>query len=245
MPNGYKIGGRHIHEFLVEMTGKEVPITPPFSNQDETQGGRDGGWDFGVQYEPKIIPVDHYIWTPDRATTQAKLREMAGHLNPRKGAQELIFDDEPDKMYYARINEQINIEEVIKLYNDFRLTFICYDPFTYSAIEYSTQITGSGIVWTSGSHVSKPILVVDHKGGSATVTCTPPGGDPQSIVFTADTPPGTFTIDMKQGTVKMGSAGGDKYIESLQWIEMVYGNNAFTHTGNINSVTVKYRHTWF
>jgi phage-related protein len=197
-----------------------------------------------LHLEPKIIPVDHYIWTPDRATSQAKIRELAGHLNPRKGAQELIFDDEPDKMYYARLNVQINIEQIIKLFNDFSLEYICYDPFTYSATEFTEQVTGSKTIWHSGTHVSKPILVVDHKGGSATVTCTPSGGDPQIIEFESTTPAGTFTIDMKQGTVKRGSAGGDKYIKSLTWVEMPQGNNAFTHSSNINSVTVKYRNTW-
>lgn len=244
MPNGYSFGGRHIHEFLVEMTGKEVPITPPFTNQAETQGGRDGGWDFGMQYDPKIIPVDHYIWTPDRATTQAKIRELAGHMNPRKGSQVLIFDDEPDKMYYARLNDQLNLAEIMKLFNDFSLEFICYDPFTYSVTEYAPVITNSGTINHLGSHVSKPILVVDHKGGSATITNTPSGGSAQSIVFTSATPVGIYTIDMKQGTVKQGSSGADKWITSLQWIEMPQGNNVITHTANINNVTVKYRNTW-
>jgi predicted phage tail component-like protein len=244
MPNGYTIGGRHIHEFLVEMTGKEVPITPPFTNLAETQGGMDGGWDFGIQYEPKIIPVDHYIWTSDRAITQNNLRDLASHLNPRKGSMELIFDDEPNKMYYARINEQINIKEIVKLFNDFTLSFICYDPFTYSKDEITSQVVGSKVINHLGTFVSKPILVVDHKGGSATITMTPSGGDPVTVVFNTATPSGIYTIDMKAKTVKMGSIGGDKYIDSLTWFEMPYGNSTFTHTTNINSVTVKYRDTW-
>lgn len=226
------------------MTGKEVPITPPFTNLAENQGGRDGGWDFGIQYEPKIIPVDHYIWTSDRATTQNNIRNLAGILNPRLGAKPLIFDDEPDKMYYARLNSQLNVEEILKLFNDFSLEFICYDPFTYSVTEYSPVITTSGVINHLGTHVSRPTLIVDHAGGDAQITCTPSGGSAMTVDFTADTPTGIFTIDMKAGTVLLGAGPGDKYIESMQWFEMPQGNNTVAHTANINNVTVKYRHTW-
>lgn len=247
MPLGYTIGGRHIHEFGCEMTGKEVPITPPFENQAETQGGRDGGWDFGIQYEPKIIPVDHYIWQNTRKMSQDQIRALAGHLNPRKGAQELIFDDEPDKMYYARLSEQINLAEIIKLYNDFTLSFICYDPFTYSVDEYTKTISGGATMGTIdhlGTHVSRPILVIDHLGGSATIKNITPDQQEQIVVFTADAEPGTYQIDMKEGTVTLGTSGGDKYIDSLEWIEMPQGTNTITKTAKINSVTVRYRHTW-
>lgn len=245
MPNGYTIGGRHIHEFKCEMTGMpDIPMMPPISNQAETQAGRDGGWDFGIQYDPKIITVDHYIWTSARSQTNDLARELAGHLNPRLGAKTLIFDHEPDKMYYARLNTQFKIEEIIKLYNDFSLEFICYDPFTYSVQELTKIITGNGTIDHLGTHVSRPILVIDHKGGSATITCTPPSGDPMVIEFESTTPSGSITIDMKAGTVKRGTSSGDKYIKSMKWIEMPQGINTITHTANINSITVRYRHTW-
>lgn len=244
MPNGYTLNAKHIRDFSVEMTGKEMPITPPIQNNSEDQAGRDGGWDFGVKYDPKIIPIDHHIWTNSRAETQTMIRNLAGWLNPRLGAKQLIFDDEPDKMYFARLSTQINLEQIIKLFNDFSLEFICYDPFTYSVQEYTEIITSSGTISHQGTHVSKPVLVVDHAGGSATITNTTPDGQTQVTEFNADTPPGQYTIDMKEGTVKMGSEGGDKHINSIQWIEMQQGSNTIAHSVNINQVTVKYRHTW-
>lgn len=244
MPMGYTFGGRHIHEFLVEMTGKNVPMTPPIKNLSEEQGGIDGGWDFGIQYEPKIITIDHYILANTREERQNMIRELAGWLNPRLGARELIFDDEPDKMYYARLSEQFALEKVIGTYSDFSLNFICYDPFTYSVQEYTQNITGSGQVEHLGTHVSKPILIVDHRGGSATVTNQTQDGQTQTLTFASTTPPGIFTIDMKEGTVKLGTQSGEKYIDSIEWFELEQGMNTITHSGNINQVTVKYRHTW-
>lgn len=247
MPNGYEIGGRHIHDFRVEMTGMpNVPVMPPFANQSETQGGRDGGWDFGIQYEPKIITVDHYIWTEARHDTQNLARSLAGHLNPRKGSQILIFDHEPDKMYYARLNDQMNVEEIIKLFNTFTLEYICFDPFTYSVKEYTQNVTTTPVIDHKGTHVSKPILVIDHRGGPDTITCTPQDGvsAPMSVSFEATTPSGQFIIDMKAGTVVFNGGSGDKYIKSLTWIEMPPGPSRYTHGGNITRVTAKYRDTW-
>lgn len=245
MPKGYTFGGRHIHEFKTEMTGMpDIPLMPPVSNMSETQAGKDGGWDFGVQYDPKIITVDQYIWTDTRTETQNLARELAGHLNPRLGAQELIFDHEPDKMYMARLNSQFKVEEIIKLFNDFTLEFICYDPFTYSVIEETEVITTSGQIVQNGTHVAKPILVIEHRGGSATIENTTPDGQIQSVVFASNTPAGQFTIDMKEGTVLFGSSGGDKYIESIKWFELAQGTNEITHGINIDQVTFKYRHTW-
>jgi predicted phage tail component-like protein len=244
MPNGFKFGDQHCHTFSVEMTGKEVPITPPFTNNAETQAGIDGGWDFGMQYEPKIIPVDVYLWEDSRMSAQSQARAVAGWLNPRAGSQILIFDDEPDIMYYARLNDQLKIDEVIKLFNEFTIEFICYDPFAYSIQEYSQLITTSGTINHMGTHVSQPVLIIDHKGGSATVKNVTPDGSEQSVVLSGSSPAGTYRIDMKAKTVLYGSDGGDKYIESLQWIEMPQGTNTITHGVNINNVTVNYRTTW-
>lgn len=245
MPSGYTFGGRHVHEFEAEMTGMpDIPLTPPFENMSEDQAGIDGGWDFGVRYKPKVISVDHYIWTNDKNQTSAIAREMAGHYNPRLGSRPLIFDDEPDKMYFARLSEQLSLEEKFQAFNEFSLEFICYDPFTYSVQEFTEVINGSGVITHDGTHVSKPILIVEHAGGSATVTNTTPDGVTQTVTFASNTTAGQYTIDMKQGTVKRGTSGGDKYIDNLEWFEMPKGDNTIAHSGNITSVTVKYRHTW-
>lgn len=244
MPMGYTFGGKHIHEFGCEMTGHDVPVTPPFTNMDENQGGRDGGWDFGIQYDPKIIQVDHYVWTKTRKESQDMIRNMAGHFNPRLGAQEIIFDEEPDKVYYGRLNSQFKIEELLKLFNEFTLEFICYDPFTYSVQEYTEIITNSGTIEHIGTHVSKPILVIDHKGGASTITNTTPDGKTQTVTFKDTAVAGIYTIDMKEGTVKKDDDSGDKYIESIEWIELEQGVNTIAHSANITNVTVKYRHTW-
>lgn len=245
MPSGYTYGGRHISEFSMEMTGMpDIPITAPFDNLTEDQAGRDGGWDFGVQYKPRIIPVDHYIWTRDKNQTSQIAREAGGHFNPRLGSRPLIFDDEPDKMYLARLSEQFSLEGKFQAFNEFSLEFICHDPFTYSVEEFTETVSGSGIIEQMGTHVSRPILVIEHNGGSATITNNAPDGQVQTVVFASNTPSGQYTIDMKAGTVKRGSEGGDRYIDSLTWFDLSQGENTVTHTANISSLTVKYRHTW-
>ncbi|MGR5914554.1 distal tail protein Dit [Bacillus pacificus] len=85
---------------------KEVPLMPPISNQDEDAPGMDGAHDFGVKYDPKIIPVKvQVLGAESKADYNNKLRNLATKLNPRIGAKPLIFADEPDKQYYARLSE--------------------------------------------------------------------------------------------------------------------------------------------
>ncbi|AYP68835.1 hypothetical protein BpsM61_00061 [Bacillus phage vB_BpsM-61] len=244
MPEGYSLGGRHIHDYLVEMTDKDVPPAPPIKNNDEEQGGRDGGWDFGVQYLPKIITVDHYILAETKQERKDMIRSLAGITNPRKGSQELIFDDEPDKMYFARLNEQFALDKEVSSYSDFTLIYICYDPFTYSTEEYTRNISGSGTIDHEGTHVSRPVLVIDHNGGAATITNTEPSGRKQEVIFKSSTAPGQYTIDMKEGIILRGNESGEKHIDSVQWFEMPEGTNTITHSNNISGITVIYRHTW-
>lgn len=229
----------------VEMTGYYVPPSPPIENNDESQAGKDGGWDFGIQYGPKIIEVDHYINAQDKVTRKATERRLAGFLNPRIGTRQIIFQDDPDFCYFGRLSNQFDLGTHVASYSDFTLNFTCYDPFTYSVQEYSPTITTSGTIDHLGEHVAQPILTVDHKGGTATIVNTTPSGDKQTIEFTAETPQGTYIIDCKAKTVIRGTGSGDKYMKDpIQWFEMPKGINTITHGVNINKVTVRYRHTW-
>ena len=51
-------------------------------------------------------------------------------MNPRKGSQILIFDDEPDIMYYARISNQVPLDTLGAM-GTFTLQLVCPDPFAY------------------------------------------------------------------------------------------------------------------
>lgn len=242
----YSIDGKHLSEFGdIEMTGKDIPVSPPFSNNEEKQAGIDGGWDFGIEYEPKIITVDHYVLANTKQARKDLERKMAGFLNPRRGKRTIVFDDEPDKCYFGRLSEQFKLDELMNNFSDFTLNFICYDPFTYSVQEYERTIQTEGTIDHLGEHVAQPILIVRHKGGTGSIVNTQPDGTTQTVEFNDRTMAGTYYIDMKEKTVKMADGtSGDKYIESLSWFEMPNGTNTITHGINIENVIVRYRNTW-
>lgn len=242
----YSIDGKHLSEFGdIEMTGKIIPVSPPFSNNEEKQAGIDGGWDFGIQYEPKIITVDHYILETHRQARKDLERSLAGYLNPRRGTRTIIFDEEPDKCYFGRLSEQFKPENVINNYSDFSLNYICYDPFTYSVQVYEKLISTAGTVNHLGEHVAQPILIIRHKGGTGSIVNTTPDGTTQTVEFNDKTVAGTYTINMKEKTVTMADGqSGDRFIESLEWFTMPNGENEVTHGINIENVVVQYRNTW-
>lgn len=242
----YSVDGKHLSEFGdIEMTGKNIPVSPPFSNNEEKQAGIDGGWDFGIQYEPKIITVDHYILANTKQARKDLERKMAGYLNPRRGSRTIIFDEEPNMCYFGRLSEQFKLDELMNNYSDFSLNYICYDPFTYSVQVYEEIVRTEGVVNHQGVHVAQPILIVRHNGGTGSIVNTQPDGTTQTVEFNDKTVPGTYTINMKEKTVTMNDGtSGDRYIESIEWFTMPEGENVVTHGINIDQVAIQYRNTW-
>jgi len=128
---GFKYDGTHSDTLSILMNSKNVPMIPPLRENFEPIPGKDGAWDFGVQYGSRPLGTTCTIIAASAADLKTKLRALVGFLNPRLGARPLIFDDEPDKLYYARITGQLPLDQIGAM-GTFTLQFICSDPFLYS-----------------------------------------------------------------------------------------------------------------
>lgn len=242
--DGFTFGGVSSSSLNLIVLGNPVPLMPEISEQSEEMPGLDGGYDFGIQYKAKIIPVTvRLLNSTSKADYKAKLRNLAAILNPRLGAKELIFDDEPDKMYLARLTENFTPERVGMISDIFTLSFICYDPFAYGV----TEKTESGLsfdVENLGSHVATPTFFITTGAGAGSVKVTHPDETIDEIVFKSTTIAGTYIINTKEKTSIVGIEGAYRYLEKEEYPTLQPNINQIEATGAVTDVEIRYRDTW-
>ena len=244
--DGFKLGGVTSSSLGLFVIDKEIPFMPEIEEQAEEMPGMDGGYDFGVRYKPKIIPVKvRLIDCASKTIYNNRLRTIAAKFNPRLGSKPLIFDDEPDKMYFARLSETFSPTRIGLISNEFTLTFICYDPFTYSVEEKeksgATQVTIEHV----GSHLARPTLIITKTAGAAVTKNVRPDQTEEEIRFNASAPAGVFTIDSKEQTTLLDGAGAYEYLEDEKYFSLQEGSNTISKvSGSITNIRVIYRDTW-
>lgn len=242
MGNGFTFGGVHSDSLGLIVNSKTIPASPPISNRLQEIGGVDGAWDYGVSYGPRELEIDVTILGDTPADTRRSVRKLVGTMNPRKGSQILIFDDEPDIMYYARISNQVPLDTLGAM-GTFTLQLVCPDPFGYSTEIRTDTIARGGTLTHLGTAEAFPRLSVSHGGGSGSITNKRPDGITETLAFTADSPAGTYVIDSKQKTITVEGNRAYKYVKG-DFFELPMGDSSIKTSGAISSVTVEYRDTW-
>lgn len=239
---GFKFDGTHSDELFLITNGKKVPFLPSVKDNYENIAGKDGVWDYGVQYGTRSIEIDCTIIATSAQDLKDKVRNLVGHFNPRKGAKPLIFDDDPNIQYMARLEARLPLEQIGAL-GTFTLQLVCTDPFAYSINE--TVNSGVGTIWAThnGTYEARPILTITHGGGTATITNERSDGLTETMTFTSDAPSGTYIVDTKQETVKLGTDGADKYLQG-DIFKLPSGSNKILTDGSISNVEVRFRDTW-
>lgn len=242
MAYGFTFGGVHSDAFDLIINKKNVPITPPIQSRTQEISGFDGAWDYGVSYGAREIEIECTMFGESKEDLKNNIRKLASVLNPRKGAKPLVFDDEPDKQYFARLSNQIPLDQLGSM-GTFTLQFVCPDPFTY-ATELRTGNFGNDIAIThEGTHESKPILTVTHGGGKGAITLTRADDIVETLEFTDESESGTYRIDCKEMTITKDGAAAYHFV-SGDFFSMPEGRNSFVNTGNISKVSIEFRDTW-
>lgn len=92
-----------------------------------------------------MIEISCFI--PPKLTAAELLRckdEIVSWLSPDKGVCELKLDTEPGRVYYARLQNGVTFERVVRLAATFDLAFFCPDPFGYAVEDEVFNITTAG-----------------------------------------------------------------------------------------------------
>lgn len=242
MSLGFTFGGVHSDAFGLIVNKKDIPLTPPIDNRLQELGGHDGAWDYGISYGAKPIEVECTILADSNEDLKAKARRLAGVLNPRKGSKPLTFDDEPDVQYFARLSNQIPLEQLGAL-GTFVIQFTCPDPFTYSVKERRETFTEELKATHEGVHEASPNLTVTHDGGSGKIENKRSDGIVEVLTFKDDSPSGTYVIDCKNKTITVDDEAGYNFVKGT-FFTLPEGVNEIKSSGGVSSTTIVYRDTW-
>lgn len=118
---------------------------PELKNRTIFMAGRDGLVDLGASLSERVIEISCFI--PPKRTAAELLEckdEIVSWLSPDKGVCGLKLDTEPGRVYYARLQEGVTFERVVRLAATFDLTFFCPDPFGYAAEDEVFTVTAVG-----------------------------------------------------------------------------------------------------
>lgn len=139
----------------------EEKRVPELKNHTIQVAGRDGVLDLGSSLSERVIGISCFI--PPKRTMAGLLKckdDIVSWLSPDKGVCALMLDTEPGWVYYARLQEGVAFERVVRLAATFDLTFFCPDPYGYAAEDEVFSITAQGnhvVDRTLGNLYSNPV----------------------------------------------------------------------------------------
>lgn len=135
---GFSFANIHSSEYELYVRSDNRTISPTLRKNDFFIPGRHGTIDFGLNtYENRLITMQLSLAKKTMEDLRQQARDIANWLS-KSGA--LVFDDEPDKAYQAKVYTNIDIEEIAS-YGLSQVTFEC-QPFAESLAYRQVNIPG-------------------------------------------------------------------------------------------------------
>src|SRR5690606_1399073 len=94
----------------------------------------------------------------DLQKTKEDMAEWLVHDEPK----ELIFKDEPDRVYYAVVDGELELDEIFSTGRG-EITFICPDPYKYGPEKVYQTDQDTFIVENNGTAETEPIITLTAK----------------------------------------------------------------------------------
>jgi predicted phage tail component-like protein len=207
------------------------PITKPNMRVKETViDGVDGSIieELGYESYDKSITVGLKVG--------ANVDDILGYFT---GNGEVVFSNEPDKYYVARIIKGIDYKRLLR-YRVATVTFRV-QPFKYNRIEIvreSTSERTSMIVENLGNHTAKPLITIT---GSGKVELRVNG----ISLFTYEFPAGenSVIIDSEKQDAYLGSVLKNRNMVG-EFPILEKGNNVISWSGTVEEISIKRYSRW-
>ncbi|GMA49315.1 hypothetical protein GCM10025857_06720 [Alicyclobacillus contaminans] len=164
---GFSFGGAHTNDFGLYLVQKQIELVPESRDIEQVIYGRPGVYDYRTEYDKRYVSVTLATVGDTRADLLSALHAFAASIDPSKGYQQLIFDDEPDKYYLAKYTSTGNGAQqpfltFQKLIGQVQIGFKCADPFIYSTtpqrIEWEAPYQGQTVLTNNGT-ASCPVKI--------------------------------------------------------------------------------------
>ncbi|USK44653.1 distal tail protein Dit [Cytobacillus oceanisediminis] len=228
-------------EYVVLLASERRPAFAPLQRNLLSIPGMSGAHLVSSETQIRVLPEPVLI---DKSLSEIKdiekiKEDLADWLITDQPA-ELIFDDEPDRVYYAAIDGSLDIEDLVDLGRG-EITFICPDPYKYGE-EKTIPFPADGIITNNGSAETPPIinLEVTQKvtfamvqkgvdeymliGEPAEVTATPI--DTRTLLFSED---GSTIGTWQPAVPEMGSSEGTIGYDGAGITAPSYGTGSSYH----------------
>lgn len=150
------------------------------------------------------------------------------------GHGELIVSVEPDKVYRARIINQIPISGVLKNFSNFLVQFDCF-PFKYSVNAIRSHaddltLTTPTSIKNKGTVYAEPTITVY---GSGNITLTINGAN-----YALTGVDGYITVDSEMMEVYKGAINANNKYAAMDFPRFEVGMNTISWTGNVTKVEI-------
>lgn len=156
----FSFAGEHSTVYHVKLLKSPISVLPGTRDKVITMPGRHGAIrmlpDLG---ERNLPPMDCWLKANTLAQLYERVDRLCAWLNPLRGAQQLIFDNTPDRYYLALAAGRGLDAEKIARQGMFTASFVCSDPFAYAVTPDVVTITVSPYQHTQrGTAPADPLL---------------------------------------------------------------------------------------
>jgi len=159
MAYGFTFNSQSSKSFGIVMRSKNRQLLPPARDQYKEIPGMDGSHLFPDSLTDRRIDIDCSIAGTSLLDLRQKARQIAAWLYTTARAK-LIFDDEPGVFYWAKLANQVDLQQTIAL-GKFTLQFRCL-PYAYSVspvIVEQELASGESITLANAGTANTPVFI--------------------------------------------------------------------------------------
>lgn len=151
-------------DYIVIHQQRKRPAWAPIKRNILTVPNRPGGYHKSTDVDIRTLEIPILFFKNERMDIQ-KIKEDLAEWLITESVEELIFDDEPDRSYFAMIDGSLDLDELI-FKGEGVLTFVCPDPYKYGLTKIEkTQIQSDGssslVARNNGSVIAQPVFEVE------------------------------------------------------------------------------------
>jgi len=145
--------------YLTVLRGRKRPAWAPVKRNLLTVPNRPGAYHKSTDIDVRPLEVPVRIKAESIADLQ-KIKEDLADWLITESVEELIFDDEPDRTYYAMIEGELDLDELVNRGKG-TLNFICPDPYKYGLTKIQRSNTGTLTARNEGSVEALPTFEIE------------------------------------------------------------------------------------
>lgn len=123
-------------DYVRVLRGLERPAWAPIEHEILEIPGRPGGLISSKKIKVRQINIPVRIYTKGFESLQKAKEDLAAWLITDE-PKELIFSDEPDRVYYAQVTGELNLDEIVE-WGEGVISFLCPDPYKYGPLRTQT-----------------------------------------------------------------------------------------------------------